>query len=160
MDESKILKCIWLNCVCEHSPKLIHDCVSHIGTAEEIYNGNFDERKLKNILGYRFSECKKKDLKSAEEIYGYCNRNNIRIIHISEPDYPILLKNTDVPPQILYMKGDNLNLNDYLTLSVVGTRRCNKDSVKFTKKLCFNLAREGIIVVSGMAIGLDAAAHS
>ena len=41
MDESKILKCIWLNCVCEHSPKLIHDCVSHIGTAEEIYNGNF-----------------------------------------------------------------------------------------------------------------------
>ena len=159
MDEFELKKCLWLNCLCGHSPGLIEKCVTVCGSAQELYDGKADEKTLKKVLGSAYSEYRKKDLSEASELIERCRRENIRIIHISDPEYPQLLKNTFLPPQILYAKGKNINLNEYLTVSVVGTRRASRDGMEFARTLCNDIAKAGIVVVSGMAKGLDAQAH-
>ncbi len=159
MEESELKKRLWLNCVCGHSPKLINSCVSKVGTAEEIFSGRVDEKALRKILGYRFNELKNRDFSEASEIIEQCSERGIRITHISDPEYPNLLKNIDVPPQLLYMLGEDFNLNDYLCVSVVGTRHATAYGLNFARKLCYDIAGAGVVVVSGMALGLDAAAH-
>lgn len=159
MDENYIRKCIWLNCVCGHSPLLIDKCLSFIGTVEEIYGGNVNEDKLKAILRHRFGAYKTRDLSEADEIIEYCKAKGIRIVHMTDDEYPDLLRRIDVPPHILYMKGENFNINDYLCFTIVGMRRASKDGTEFTEQLSNGIAKEGVLVVSGMAAGLDAAAH-
>ncbi len=159
MDEEKLLKCLWLNCFCGHSPHFIDKCVKTLGSAETIFDGGADKNTIKETLGLKNLEYRRRDLKEAEELLESCRRKNIRLIHISDPEYPRLLKNTYAPPQILYVKGIDADLNDFLTISVVGTRKASGDAKKFTRKLCREMAEEGIVVVSGMAKGLDAEAH-
>ncbi len=159
MDDEKLLKCLWLNCFCGHSPHFIDKCVKRLGSAEAIFDGAADKDALKETLGLKHLEYRRRNLKEAEELLESCRRKNIRTIHISDPEYPRLLKNTYAPPQILYVKGLDVNLNDLLTISVVGTRKASNDAKKFTRKLCREMAEEGIVVVSGMAKGLDAEAH-
>ncbi len=164
MDERGLIKCLWLNSVCGHSPELIGSCLK-LGTAESLFEGKafdgslIDEKTLKKLLGHAYTEYKKKDLGEAEKIFEQCAKGGIRIMHISDPEYPDMLKNTDLPPHILYAKGENIDLNRYLTVSVVGTRYASTEGVEFTKKLCFDMAKSGVVVVSGMARRIDSAAH-
>lgn len=160
MERSDLVYNLWLNCICGHSPKLIYNCINYIGTPKEIFDGDIDEDKLRKFLGGRYNEYLKRNLSDAEVLMQFCDKDNIRIVHIDDVEYPNLLKNTDLPPQILYFKGQNLNLNDYLTISIVGTRKCSELAKKFTLRMGYELGASGVIVVSGMALGIDEAAQS
>lgn len=159
METSNLIYGLWLNSICNHSPKLIFNCVNYIGTAKEIFDGNVDKEKLRKLLGSRYNDYLKKDLSDAKEIAEFCDQEDINIIHIDYPEYPSLLRNIDMPPQILYLKGKSFDLNDYLTISIVGTRKCSSPSRKFTMRLGYELGASGIIVVSGMALGIDRSAQ-
>lgn len=151
---------LWINCVCGHSPKLIGKCMSLGASPEDIFRGNIDEFALRRVLGdAAYRRLIKRDLSDAEEILDYCKSNGIRILSIDDESYPELLRHIYEPPRILYTKGDELNLNDFLTVSVVGMRRGSEAGIDFTHKLSYELASNGIIIVSGMAEGLDGAAH-
>ncbi len=142
MDENYIRKCVWLNCVCGHSPLLIDKCLSFIGTVEEIYGGNVNEDKLKAILRHRFDAYKTRDLSEADEIIEYCKAKGIRIVHMTDDEYPDLLRRIDVPPHILYMKGENFNINDYLCFTIVGMRRASKDGTRVPSSCPTELQRK------------------
>ena len=61
---------------------------------------------------------------------------------------------------MLYTTGNIPDLNKILGIAVVGTRKCTDDGRKFTQTLCHNLAESGVTIVSGMALGIDGAAHN
>lgn len=72
--------------------------------------------------------------------------------------FPPLLEETVDPPPALFLRGD-LRPDDRLAIAVVGARRATPWGITFACRLAFDLARAGFTVVSGLARGIDAAAH-
>lgn len=96
-------------------------------------------------------------LDTAEGIIEKCEKNGIKIFTIMDSSYPFLLKNIPDPPAVIYVKG---MLPEEKRVSVVGTRKPTDYGRAVAEKVSFILAINGVCVVSGMAYGIDAIAHS
>lgn len=85
-------------------------------------------------------------------------KNRVGVISVFDDDYPASLKSTYDPPMLLYVKG-NLLPDDILALAIVGSRRATYYGLSTTERLAGHLAARGITIVSGLARGVDSAAH-
>ena len=85
-------------------------------------------------------------------------KENIKVITVKSEKYPKLLKETYTPPPLLYYKG-NLSDNDEFPIAVVGTRKFTPYGKQVTEQIVTHLAQNGIVIVSGLALGIDALAH-
>ena len=81
-----------------------------------------------------------------------------KIVGIGEPDFPKLLRQSDSPPPMVVIKG-NPAVFELPALAIVGARNASLAGIKFTRKIAGDLALEGFSIVSGMARGIDTAAH-
>jgi DNA processing protein len=81
---------------------------------------------------------------------------NVYTIHDSE--YPENLKNIYDPPPVLYVKG-GIKEEDGLAIGIVGSRKATDYGLKAAERIAYRLAEVGITIVSGMALGIDSAAH-
>jgi DNA processing protein len=84
---------------------------------------------------------------------------NIHTVTILDEQYPKWLKHIFEPPWVLYAKGNVQLLSSPKMISVVGTRRPTNEGVRALKMLVPPLVEHGWVIVSGLAIGIDAAAH-
>ncbi len=75
-----------------------------------------------------------------------------------EPLYPAALEEIPDPPPLLYVQG-TLEPRDQLAIALVGSRRCTPYGIRIAERLATSLGRAGFTVVSGLARGIDAAAH-
>lgn len=82
----------------------------------------------------------------------------IRTISINDAEYPEILKKIHSPPKALYINGSFKEEDDF-AVAVVGSRRASRYGVEMSEKLGYDLALGGVTVVSGMARGIDSAAH-
>ncbi len=82
-----------------------------------------------------------------------------RLVTYRDADYPALLREIHDPPMVLYAKGKKLP-PDALAVAVVGSRNASYYGIQAAQRLASSLARNGVVVVSGMARGIDAAAHT
>lgn len=84
---------------------------------------------------------------------------NYEKLSISESSYPSLLKEIANPPNTLYVRG---RFNDFggRGVAIVGTRKATQDSIDLAKKIAKTLAELGYVIISGLAMGIDTAAHS
>lgn len=82
----------------------------------------------------------------------------LQIVTLADPDYPKLLKGIYDPPLVLYVKG-TLSAADRQGLAVVGSRKTTHYGLACAKKLSFQLAHAGLTIISGLARGIDTAAH-
>ncbi len=85
-------------------------------------------------------------------------RLGARLVGIGEPDFPALLRQSDNPPPMVTIKGSTA-VFDLPGVSMVGARNASLAGIKFTRKIASDLGTEGYAIVSGMARGIDAAAH-
>lgn len=83
----------------------------------------------------------------------------IEKISIKDISYPEKLKRIDNPPKVLYAIG-NIELLNKDGVAIVGSRNCTKEGTINAKVFAANLAKEGMVIISGMAKGIDAAAHT
>lgn len=97
------------------------------------------------------------DRNGAEREIERSRKKGYRIITQADARYPALLLNISDPPPLLYCKGD-LDSDD-CHIAVVGTRKATAYGKTTAKSLCRDLAARGLSVVSGMARGIDTAAH-
>lgn len=81
-----------------------------------------------------------------------------RLLASSEPDYPSLLAQLDAPPPLLAVRGEVALLNKP-AIAIVGSREASGAAQMFAERLATDLGAAGFVVVSGLARGLDAAAH-
>ncbi len=86
------------------------------------------------------------------------SENNIAILTPASANYPTLLKEIPDPPGVLFIRGE-LKEIDGLAVAIVGTRHASRYGLKQAETLGGSLARAGFTVVSGMARGIDTAAH-
>lgn len=82
----------------------------------------------------------------------------IRKITLDDIDYPKNLRNIHRPPKQLYVNGEILE-RDEMAVAIVGSRRASLYGMQTSEQLGYELASRGVTVVSGMAIGIDTAAH-
>ncbi len=83
---------------------------------------------------------------------------NIQVLHLKQDKYPKLLKEIYSPPPILYVRGTIPDNMDF-AVAVVGTRKITDYGRQTTAEIVKPLARSGIVIVSGLALGVDALAH-
>lgn len=81
-----------------------------------------------------------------------------RIVTFDDEEYPQLLKHISAPPYVLYMYGECMDWEHLLTITVVGTRKYNKYGKNATQRIVYDLAKSGVVTVSGMARGIDSIA--
>jgi DNA processing protein len=85
-------------------------------------------------------------------------RDGVRLLAKGQPGYPSPLENVEDAPHLLYVKGTLLP-QDEPAVALVGSRRCTEYGFRAAARLAGGLARAGVTVVSGLAYGIDAAAH-
>jgi DNA processing protein len=83
---------------------------------------------------------------------------DVQIINIQDDRYPPVLKKIDDPPPVLYIKGD-ITRRDNLAISIVGSRQCSLYGQEQSSRLAHLLASAGFTICSGLARGIDTAAH-
>lgn len=97
-------------------------------------------------------------LNKAENTKVQAQKNGAQIISVSSPDYPKRLKNLHDAPLILYYKGE-AELNPPKSLAIVGTRDASDYGKQATQEVVQSLKTLGISIISGLAYGIDIAAH-
>lgn len=93
----------------------------------------------------------------AEKSYARALDAGIRMLPLTSPEYPALLQEITDPPLALTLRGHLAR--EELALAVVGSRRATRYGLDVTRRLVSRLARLGFTIVSGLARGIDAAAH-
>lgn len=101
---------------------------------------------------------KNKSLTWAKVVYNTCERQGIEIIDYNSLDYPEILKTINVPPVILYAKGEIPDWEELFMIGVVGTRTTTDYGIKITTEFCTELSKRGVTIVTGVAKGIDTAA--
>ena len=101
---------------------------------------------------------KKEAFKHAEKELATVRRIDCRLINWTEPEYPRTLLEIYYPPVMLYVRGDVQVLN-CVSLGIVGTRRPTLYGTQMAERLGRDLAVRGIVILSGMARGIDAVSH-
>ncbi|MGI6374462.1 MAG: DNA-processing protein DprA [Anaerolineae bacterium] len=86
------------------------------------------------------------------------DQEGVRMLTLEEDDYPKLLRSIDLPPPVLYVRGE-LTPADEFAVAVVGTRHATVYGKEITQRLAGGLAENGVTIVSGLALGIDAVAH-
>jgi len=94
----------------------------------------------------------------AEQVLTACDQHGIRILQDDDTDYPRLLTTIDDPPDMLFVRG-RFQPSDGLSVAVVGARHATAAGRRIAEQFAGGLARAGCTVVSGLARGIDAAAH-
>ena len=85
-------------------------------------------------------------------------RRRVSILTIMEPEYPALLRMINDPPPVLFVQG-TLDKTDAVAIAIVGSRKCSTYGREQADRFASFLSQAGLTIVSGGALGVDAAAH-
>ncbi|HET6767448.1 MAG TPA: DNA-processing protein DprA [Chitinophagaceae bacterium] len=144
------------NIGCVHAKILAQE----FGSAEKIFKAK--QHLLERIEG--IGEIRARSVKSfsdfskAEEEIKFIEKYKIKPLFLTDKKYPQRLLNCYDPPTLLFYKGD-ADLNVSKIIAVIGTRNHTEYGKQQTEKLISELSSQQILVVSGMAFGIDAIAH-
>ncbi|MEJ5080863.1 DNA-processing protein DprA [Ochrobactrum sp. MYb379] len=111
-----------------------------------------------NIRGGGSKPVRVTPLEDAEREIEAIERIGARLVGMGEPDYPQQLKNCEAPPPLVIIKG-NPNVFRKPPVAIVGSRNASVVGARFTERLARDLGDAGFAIVSGLARGIDAAAH-
>lgn len=132
-------------------------------TLEEFFSLNMPDLEEKlGAAGYsRFQNASREEaLMRARKEYEFIQRHSIRALFLLDDDYPYLLKEIHDAPVMLYVLGE-ADLNSVPAINIVGTRKCTAYGQNFCKSFVRDFAPyfPDSLIVSGLAYGIDAAAH-
>ncbi|HZZ74411.1 MAG TPA: DNA-processing protein DprA [Puia sp.] len=134
--------------------------LQHFGSAEQIFKSSVHD--LENIEGIGRIRAQSirsfRDFSVAEKEIAFMQRYGIRALSTTDADYPQRILNTPDAPILLFYKG-NADLNKTKTVSIVGTRRNSEYGKQITEKIIHVLADYDVLIISGLAFGIDAIAH-
>lgn len=117
--------------------------------------------EIEGIGGKRaamITETRSESAERAEEEMEFAEKHGVRLITLQDEGYPRALRTICDPPLVLYLKGD-IGKRDGLALAIVGSRRSSYYGRSQAENIAANLASLGFTIVSGMARGIDSAAH-
>lgn len=161
MDQKELVYQIGLTLLPNIGDVLTKNLISYCGSASEVFKTK--EKLLLKVPGIGEFNAKqigenKSVLKRAEEEVEFILKYHIKPLFYTDKDYPQRLTYCNDSPAMLYYKG-NANLNKEKIVAVVGTRLPDEYGKELVKQFVTDLKETGVLVVSGLAYGIDAYAH-
>ncbi|HAH46894.1 MAG TPA: DNA-protecting protein DprA, partial [Planctomycetaceae bacterium] len=159
--DQRLLELIQLNLIRGVGPRIRRTLLDRFGSPAQILNAPRQEllnvpgigTKLADAIIYREAKS------TAEDELRRCREAGYQILSEESLEYPSLLREMHDPPSLLYCKG-SLMPEDELAVAIVGSRKCTHYGLQQAEKIAAALARAGITIVSGLARGIDQAAHT
>ena len=134
--------------------------LEHFPSPEDIYYAQPED--LPPVEGLSSSQAallSDKSTDRAEDVLARCAKGDIFLLTMQDALYPDRLRNIYDPPVLLYGRGRMPLFDEEAAVSVVGTRTCTPYGIYAAEELGYQLAKEGAVVVSGLARGIDGASH-
>ncbi|MEA3272216.1 MAG: DNA-processing protein DprA [Patescibacteria group bacterium] len=133
--------------------------IKFFNSAENIWKAPFNDLKRSNLEEKIITDfiTRRHEINPDAEMEKL-DKNNIKVLLFEDVDYPKLLKEIYAPPYLLYYKGDTKCLNEFV-VAIVGTRKATSYGKQITPMIAGELARNGVVIASGLAFGIDTLAH-
>lgn len=148
-----------LNKISGVGPQKLKILLSYFKNGEEIYSAPLSELVKSGISEkLALNIITERNKINPEEEWIKLEKENIRAISFYEDSYPAPLKEIPSAPQILYVKGE-FDFNSSPMIAIVGSRKYSSYGQQVATSIAHDLAKAGITVVSGMALGIDTFAH-
>ena len=147
---------VWLTTLPGLGQRTKLQLLEHFASPEEIYFA--PEEELLLAEGVTKAQCAllaDKSLDRAEKVLEDCAKDGQFLLTMADAAYPARLRNIYDPPLLLYGKGSLPLFDEEVAVTVVGTRSCTPYGVKAASELGYELAKQGALLVSGMAKGID-----
>ncbi|MEO0117262.1 MAG: DNA-processing protein DprA [candidate division WOR-3 bacterium] len=141
------------------TPRKIKNLLTHFRDPEKIFKAKkeelltiegMDEEIAEQIIKFPIKNCREK-IKKATEL-------KVKIVSFLDKDYPQNLLNIKFYPPILFIQGE-IRKEDEKSIAIVGTRNPSEYGRQVTEKFTFELAKNGLTIISGLARGIDTLAH-
>lgn len=142
-------------------PKLFGDLIAHFGSPAAVLAAGPASLQEVQGVGYKLArEIISAETRTAEvdQLLALCDQHQIQLLQRQQAEYPKQLLEIYDPPNVLYTQG-NLLPTDQLAIAIVGARHATNYGLSQAEKLARGLALAGFTIVSGLARGVDAAAH-
>jgi len=158
--ESSLDAMLRLSLVAGVGPRTRRALLDRFETADAIFSAAQSELRTVPGVGVKLSRAL---VRATSEIdvdaeLDICREHNIRLLLDTDPDFPRGLREIHDPPGVLYVRGE-LQPRDTLAIAIVGTRHATQYGLRLSERLASGLARAGLTIISGLARGIDAAAH-
>ncbi len=128
------------------------------GDMKTVFSTSHAELIAAGVSSKHIAALQNSDWKTIEKDIGWCDKNQCEVITLNDPRYPPLLLETTGMPLLLYVKGD-VNLLKEPQCAVVGSRHPTVTGKELAYQFASQLVQSGLHITSGLALGVDAAAH-
>ncbi|MBQ2863109.1 MAG: DNA-processing protein DprA, partial [Clostridia bacterium] len=156
---SNSLYYIWLCRAIGGSYKVYRELIESFGSVYDIYRAESEDfSRLSHRVRRRERQLSDKSLSYAIAIMDFCKNSSIALLTYEDEGYPSLLREIEDPPLLLYVRGRMPDFESRLHIAVVGTRKMTDYGKCMSYNMGYSLAKNGAIIVSGMALGCDSAA--
>ncbi len=158
--DEPLLDMLCLTLVPGVGPQTCRALLEHFGTATDVLNASRDRLKGVPNVGPKLADkivSARTDFDPRAEL-DECRKHDTQIVLRGDSNYPAALEEIPDPPNLLYVRGELIEA-DALAVAIVGSRHCTPYGLRVADKLGASLGRVGITVISGLARGIDAAAH-
>lgn len=135
-------------------PVTFRELINHFGGAQNALDA-LPDLSRRGGFGRPVRVCPTADAERELENARRCGAISLFTI---EPGYPAMLARIDAPPPMLYVKG-RLELLNKPAVAIVGSRQCSAAGTQLAQRFAHDLGKSGLVVVSGLARGIDRAAH-
>lgn len=149
---------VWLS-LCMPVGKSSHRELFRVfGNAYDVYRAESADYEAAGIEEPLLSKLCNKDLERSFAIMDYCTRAGVSIVCEGGAGYPTRLSDIEDPPYLLYVRGHMPNIDQNVSIAVVGTRSMSEYGMRAAYKISYELSAAGCIIISGMALGIDSVA--
>lgn len=159
-DEGQLAAWLLLSMVSGVGPLILRDLLDYFDSPQDVLRAPPSELRRVPGLGPKLCHA----IATADQTVDVqseidrCRANSIDLLTPKQTTFPAALLQIPDPPAVLYCRGQLLS-QDGLAIAIVGTRHATRYGLEQTQRLASNLARAGITIVSGLARGIDTAAH-
>ena len=150
---------LWLASQSNVSPRARAALIAHYGGAEEAFfapSGAF--ARLPGLTERDAALLETRDLRRVDAILSACHTLGLDVVTMQDAAYPARLKAIFAPPVALFVQGSIRGLDEEAAVSVIGTRSATPYGLKMGRRLAYEIASSGGVVVSTLSPGLDEAA--
>jgi len=150
---------VGLNLIPQLTPKRTKALFARFDTFRAIWDAPASKLAMvfgSSVLGEAIAAARNEA--SLDEELARAEESGIRIVTLVDADYPNLLREIDDPPLVLYVRG-KLPIDPARSIAIVGTRRGSRYGKLVAARFASQLALKGLTIISGLAAGIDTAAH-
>ena len=150
---------LWLSMVFGVGSRRIWEAMNLYQTADEAYHDLTGDTCYLRLRDYERDNIRNTDISNAEKLLEVCKDKGIGVISYGSSMYPPQLRHIANPPAVLYYKGSIGCVSGKRTVTAIGTRNASDYSLRTARYICGELARNGVTIISGFAVGTDITAQ-